>query len=71
MRVSVCQGLYQLRCPNSGCPPKRLVFILFAFDRDADLGYELLRIVGNAVINQRDLAGKADDLHFVLVHIVQ
>ena len=57
-------------CPNpaAGCCismiPNRL-------DRDTDLGHKLLRIVGNAIVNERDLTGKAGNLHFVLVNIVQ
>ena len=45
--------------------------IRLVLDRDADLGHKLLRIACNAVVNERDLTGKANDLHFVLVNIVE
>ena len=41
---------------------------LFAFDRYADFGYVFIRIIGDAVVDERDLAGKAADLQVMFLH---
>lgn len=44
---------------------------LFMRHGNADLGHKLFRIIGHAIVDERNLAGKAGDLHIVLTDIFE
>ena len=63
---------FSLFSPISLISPISLQFLRsFTPDRDTDLGHKFVRIVGNAIINERDLTGKANYLHSMFFNIIQ